>query len=696
MKAEETNFLKFLSSPKQLLIPIYQRTYSWKIKECKKLWKDIIKAGKTDTISGHFVGSVVYIERGLYQVSGLQKLLVIDGQQRLTTLSLLIRALCDHILEKNIKTDINPDRLISYYLMNDKEEGEEKFKLILTKNDKDSLIKTLQKISLTDEDSIRIKENYDYFREEISKEDIDVVYKGLGKLIIIDVSLDREKDDPQLIFESLNSTGLELTQADLIRNYLLMGLETGEQKKIYENYWYPMEKSFGHTENSDLFDRFMRDYLTIKLNRIPTRREIYSEFKNYSLKFEDITEFVKEINELSKYYVNIALDKEPDQDIKRIFSDINDLKVDVSYPFILNVYQDYVNQKISKEEFIKILEMIESYVFRRVVCGVPTNSLNKTFSTLYKKIDQDNYLESVQAIILLQDSYRRFPNDEEFKRYILTKDVYNFRSRNYLLRKLENHKRKERVDVESYTIEHIMPQNPRLSSAWKESLGKDWKEIQKEYLHTIGNLTLTGYNSELSDKPFIEKRNMEGGFKDSPIRLNRELANLESWNKEEIIKRAQEISKLAVKIWDYPKIGEEILDKYREEDEEKEKQTYTIEDQKHLQEESPMRPLFEKLRKRILNIDSSVREEPKALYIAYKASTNFVDVVPQKNALQLTLNIPFEKIKDPENKCKDIAGLGKWGNGDTRIKIIKSEELDYSLGLIKQAFDYVEGVNGGD
>ena len=686
MEAKETNFLRFLNSPKQLVIPVYQRTYSWRQKECEQLWKDIIRTGEDDDISGHFVGSIVYVERGLYQVSSLPKLLVIDGQQRLTTIALLISALCNFIKERQVHTDLNPDRLASYYLLNDKEEGEERYKLVLTQSDKDTLFKVLERRGFSDEDSIRIKENYNFFVDQVSKTDLDVIYKGISKLIIIDVSLDREKDNPQLIFESLNSTGLELTQADLIRNYILMGLEKQLQDDLYHNYWYPMEKSYG-AENSELFDRFMRDYLTIKIGRIPTIREIYSEFKKFSSN-KDIKEIVQDINEFSKYYVNIALEKEPEETIKNAFSDINELRVDVSYPFLLNLYRDYAKDKLSKEEFVDVLRLIESYVFRRAIVGVPTNSLNKTFATLYSEIDQSNFLESTKAVFILQDSYRRLPDNEEFKRELLIKDVYNFRNRNYLLRKLENYDRKEPVTVESYTIEHILPQNPDLTIEWQKELGEHWKDVQKSYLHTIGNLTLTGYNPELSDKPFKTKRDMKGGFKDSPIRLNRFLASLEKWGEQEIKNRAEEIARLSIDIWAYPNVSKELLNKYKSELKSAQ-QHYTLENYEQLKEGEPMNQLFLELRKKILNIDSSVREEPQKLYIAYKSTTNFVDIVPQKKALRLSLNIPFEKIKDPEGKCRDVSGLGKWGNGDTEVKLASGEELDYVLSLIKQAFDDV-------
>jgi len=506
--------------------------------------------------------------------------------------------------------------------------------------------------------------------------------------MLIDVSLDREKDNPQLIFESLNSTGLELTQADLVRNYILMGLETQEQENLYTDYWFPMEKTFGHAEYSDLFDRFMRDYLTIKTGKIPNIRDVYSAFKLYAQKFKSMKDLVVEINNYSKFFVNMALGKEQDAKIKEVFNDINTLKVDVSYPFLLRVYEDYEQEKISKEEFVELLKYLESYVFRRAICGIPTNSLNKTFANLYKEINVEKYLESFKAALLLKDSYRRFPHNNEFKEQLIIKDVYNFRSRNYLLRKLENHNRKELVNVESYTIEHVMPQNEKLPNGWKEELGEKWKDIYDKYLHTIGNLTLTGYNSELSDKPFKEKGNMPGGFADSPIRLNKSLADVENWNETEILKRANILVDLAIQVWTCPELTEDVLGSYKIIEEKVEKE-YTIDNHKHLAEGEPMRSLFDELRKRILNLDSSVKEEFLKLYVAYKTTTNFVDIVPQKSKLRLSLNLRFEEINDPKGICKDITDVGRWGNGDVEVSISKVEEFDYILFLIKQALDKV-------
>jgi uncharacterized protein with ParB-like and HNH nuclease domain len=687
MKADQANLLRFMNGPKQFIIPIYQRTYSWTLKECKQLWGDIIKAGKDEKISSHFLGSIVYVEKGLYQISTIPKLLLIDGQQRLTTISLLLSALTK-VLIKHPISEMTADKLKNYYLIN-RDEEEKRYKLILTKRDKESLFKIINNKEISDEDSQRIKENYEFFAEQTSINHIGDVLNGLNKLIIIDVSLDRERDNPQLIFESLNSTGLELTQADLIRNYVLMGLEKQEQDNLYNDYWSPMEKSFGYAKYSALFDRFMRDYLTIKTEKIPNIKDVYSAFKLYAQNFKDIKELVADIYKYSKHFVNIALEQEQDNGIKTVFSDINILKVDVSYPFLLQIYEDYKQERITKEEFIQILKYIESYVFRRAICGIPTNSLNKTFANLYKEIKSENYLERFKATLLLKDSYRRFPRDEEFKEQLIVKDVYNFRNRNYLLRKLENHNRKELVSVESYTIEHIMPQNENLSNEWKEELGESWKEIHEKYLHTIGNLTLTGYNPELSNKQFKVKRDMEGGFADSPIRLNQSLAKLEHWNEQEILNRARTLVDLAVQIWECPELEEEVLNNYKSIGKEKLEKIYTIEDHPHLVEGEAMRPLFEGLRKRILNLDSSVKEDILKLYIAYKTTTNFVDIVPQKSKLRLSLNMRFDEVNDPKGICKDVTDKGRWGNGDVEVGISNFEELDYIMFLIKQAFNTV-------
>lgn len=696
MKATETQFLRLLEGKKQFIIPIYQRMYSWTAKQCDQLWDDIERVAQDDSIPGHFIGSIVYIEKGLYQAVAIPQLLVIDGQQRLTTLSLLLAALGDTISTNEKDFEISRESIRDDYLFNKHGKDELKYKLLLTRSDKNTLTRILDGLEPTSPVSNRVVENYQFFKEKIEKSKIDLmkIYRGISKLLIVDISLDRQHDNAQLIFESLNSTGLELSQADLIRNFVLMGLEPKDQDSLYSDYWFPMEQSFGQTDYVKQFDRYMRDYLTVKTGAIPNINAVYDAFKTYSRLKESgsIEEIVADIYQYSKYFTRWALGKEDDRVLSDTVSDINTLKVDVAYPFLLELYDDYENERLGRAELLEILRYIESYVFRRAVCGIPTNSLNKTFATLGRELKMNNYLESFKAALLLKDSYRRFPSDDEFARELMAKDLYNFRNRNYWLRKFENYGRKERVEVEDYTIEHIMPQNENLSEQWKEDLGENWKEVHDQYLHTIGNLTLTGYNTELSDRPFLEKRDMEGGFTNSPLRLNKALATLDVWNKDEIKKRARTLSDHAKQVWSMPSVPAETLQKYRKVESQENKE-YELDEFEYF--EDGMRELFMMLRKRVLNLDPSVSITVRKYIIKFSTTTSFVDVTPKKSFLKLHLNMPYTEILDPKDMCEDASGKHHYGTGDVRVKLSDSAQLDDVMALVHQSFD-MHMDNGND
>lgn len=686
MKATSANLLSVIKGPKQFVIPIYQRTYSWQLSQCNQLFNDILRVSNEGDVHGHFLGSIVYFQESIHTVSDVPKLLVIDGQQRLTTVSLLILALANFIKDNPAELDTNATKLLNYYLLNAEEENELRYKLLLTRRDKETFINLVKEIDLGESKSLRIYENYEFFKSKINLQNVAAVYNGVLRLFIVDVALEKDKDNPQLIFESMNSTGLDLSQADLIRNYVLMGQEINLQTELYEKYWFPMEQSYGN-DYASRFDWFIRDYLSLKMNAIPKIGRVYEEFKNYVQSPKspnNIVDIVADIALYSKFYVNIVLRKEPNNVLNNLFVNISRLKVDVSYPFILAVYKDYSFDIISQEEFAEVLKLVENYVFRRAICGIPTNSLNKTFAILYKDIKSENYIESLKASFQLMDGYKRFPTDSEFEKEFVNKDVYSFRSRNYLLNKLENYKRKELVNTDEYTIEHVMPQNENLSVQWQMMLGDDWKEIQANYLHTIGNLTLTGYNSELSDRPYGDKKKMVGGFNDSPLRLNSFMKNEDVWNESNINKRGKELAAKAKEVWFAPNLDDAIIEKYITKDV-KEIAEYTIDQYEYLTDE--MFYLYEALKKRILNIDSSVKEEYKKLYIAFKSQTNFVDIVPQKSRLRLSLNMEFSDIIDPEGWCKDVANLGRWGNGDVEVSFNNLNQLDYTMYLIQQAFD---------
>jgi len=702
MKATEAKLLDFLKKSPQFVIPIYQRTYSWTEKECRQLWDDILRAGRDDDISAHFIGSVVYVEKGLYSISSQSPLLVIDGQQRLTTVSLLIAALTSAIGDGEPIEGFSARKLRNYYLLNPEEDGERHFKLILSQTDKSSLIAIIDDAPQPKEYSIRVTENFTLFKELLAsqKDNLEIVCKGIAKLMIVDISLSRDQDNPQLIFESMNSTGRELSQADLIRNYILMGLEPELQTKLYENYWRPMELAFGQEAYTTHFDAFMRHYLTVKTGDIPRVGEVYEAFKKYSrlLKVEEegVESLVSGLHSYAGHFCAMALGSEDDKRLSRAFHDLRELKVDVAYPLLLEMYHDYAEQILSKEELLKAVRTIESYVFRRAVCAIPTNSMNKTFANMGKSLKKDRYLESLEAAFLSLPSYRRFPKDEEFKREFKTKDLYNFRSRSYWLRRLENHNRKERVPVDEYTIEHIMPQcdnNPeKVPQVWRDELGDDWETVWETYRHTLGNLTLTGYNSEYSNRSFAEKCSMEGGFTQSPLRINKNIGTMGTWNKDAIEGRAAYLAAQAVSVWQAPLLDAEVLAAYRPATATT-PTSYTIDDHAHLVS-GTMRELFEVFRKEVLALDPVVTEEFLKLYVAYKAETNFVDIVPQAKRLRLSLNMAFPEIDDPKGMCRDVTGLGRWGNGDVEVGLNTFEELPYIMGLVRQAFEKQMGDDG--
>ena len=704
MKASETNLLKFLRKSPQFVIPIYQRNYSWTSAQCNQLWADVMRAGCDEHISAHFIGSIVYVERGLSTVSSQEALLVIDGQQRLTTSALLIAALAKHFETCGIPELLeafSAKKLRNYYLFNPDEEGERHFKLILSESDKDTLLAILQNTPMPAQSSSRIVENYVLFQKLIAEHEaqLEAICQGIAKLVIVDVSLDRNQDNPQLIFESMNSTGLELSQADLIRNYILMGLEPKQQTALYKTYWRPMEQAFGQAAYVLHFDAFMRHYLTAKTGEIPNVREVYVAFKAFARGFKgDTRDLVADLRAYASYYCAMALGIESEPALKQVFHDLRELKVDVAYPFLLDVYHDYQQNRLSTVEVLQVVRLVESYVFRRAICAIPTNSLNKTFASLGRTLKKDRYLESVQAAFLLLPSYRRFPSDDEFQRDIKLRDLYKFRSRSYWLRRFENHARKERVVVEDYTIEHILPQNEPLSQKWQAELGPDWQRVQQDWLHTLGNLTLSGYNSEYSNRPFAYKRDQvtdkDGnpiGFAHSPLKLNQGLAEVGQWNEAAIKTRASRLAAQATKVWSAPQLAEGVLATYQPAAL-KPGQPYGIADHMHLGS-GPMRVLFEALRKAILALDACVNEEFLKLYVAYKAETNFVDVVPQAKRLRLSLNMPFHEVDDPKGCCVNVSNVGRWGNGDVEVGLGGLDEIPYVMGLIRQSLDRQMGAS---
>ena len=702
MKATEAKLLQILQAVQQFIIPIYQRTYSWTRQECEQLWADILRTGASEAIGVHFIGSVVHIDEGLGNLAVQAPKLVIDGQQRLTTVTLLLSALADVLSalpeEQQEPFDgFSPAKIRQYYLTNPLEKGDRRFKLLLSDTDRTTLNALVEAggAPLPPEPSIRITDNHAFFLEQLRKPatDLSVVCRGISKLLVVDVALSRDQDNPQLIFESMNSTGRELSQADLIRNFVLMGQPPELQERLYGHHWRPMELAFGQEAyGGSEFSAFMRDFLTLKTGEVPRLDLVYDTFKAYARRPEvelaGIEALLAELHTIALRYARIVLGQEPDPELQQAFHDLRELKVNVVNPLLLELYGDVDAGLIDRAELLEALRLLEAYVFRRAVCAIPSNSQQKTFATFSRALRKEpsHVLPSFKAHLLSLPSYRRFPSDGEFRRDIQERNLYKFnKSCSYWLRRLENHQRKEPIAVANYTIEHILPQNPELPAAWRQALGENWKALQEEWLHRLGNLTLTGYNPELSDRPFHEKRDHQGGFAHSPLVLNQGIGQLQHWGVEEIRQRGGRLAELALQVWPAPSLSQEQLDLYWG----SAKVTnafYSLADHPQLAN-TQIRVVFDALDHSIRSLDPNVYQDVRKLYIAYKCETNFVDIIPQVRRLLLALNMPYAELDDPNGLARNVAGLRRWGNGEVELGVAMLEEVPYAVGLIRQSLE---------
>ncbi|WP_033747405.1 DUF262 and DUF1524 domain-containing protein [Helicobacter pylori] len=688
MNAGATTLLEFFkdSQNNQFVIPIYQRLYSWKKEQCEQLWDDIIKAGGNDKMNGHFIGSILYALDG--NTHSNNSLLIIDDQQRLTTITLLLIALRNHLSEEvEFLEEFSRKKIENRYLINSNKDGDKKFRLILSESDKDTLLSLIDESRRKpSEPSEKIMENFKLFEEWINKntDKLEAIFKGLEKLLIVEISLEKGKDNPQLIFESMNSKGVDLTQTDLIRNYIIMETEVEKQENFYKKYWRAMEEDF--KQNETLFNKFVRHYLTIKTGEIANKQKVYETFKNYRQeKGIEIESLLKDLQKYCGYFCQIAFKKEEDKELNKALSFLVDLEMDVVYPLLLELYSDYSDGVLSKQDFIPIIALTESYLCRRTVCGFGLNGLNKIFPSFTKKIDKKQYLKSVEKHFGSLKGKQRFPNNDEFKDLFITIDFYKLQKIKYFLERLENFDTKEPVDTQKCNIEHIMPQT--LTPEWQKDLGENFEAIHEKYLHTIGNLTLTGYNSEYSNNSFQEKRDMEKGFKQSSLKLNQSLKDLEPFGEKEIEKRASDLADWALKIWTYPKLDLETLEEYKPKKDKKEKKVYDLSSYKF----SPhSRELFDILRKEIKAFDEGITENFMKHYITYKHGTIFASIGPLKSELNLNLKMDFSELQDEikeKLKIRNVSKTGHLGVGDVEVKLETKENIPYCLDLIRQALE---------
>lgn len=560
MEAKQRQIVEFLSTNNtQFTIPVYQRNYDWEEKQCSILLRDILEVAENEKILSHFIGSIVYIHEGVYTI-GKKEFSIIDGQQRLTTITVLL-AVIYHKTKKLGNDDIG-EMIYERYLTDKHIKGNNKIKLILSGRNYEIFNKILSEkfdeIKESDTTS-NLVNNYNFFNNEIDTlETIEKVIIGIEKLIYVDIALERVKDDPQKIFESLNSTGLDLSQGDLIRNFILMNLKREEQNRIYEEYWIPIEEYTKVKKGNKykiLISEFIRDFLTLEFGKIPNQAKVFEEFKNnYEyVNFRKLEEELKKIRNFSAIYsIILNPENEKDLEIRNQFKYLKALDQSVINPFLMGVYKDYTDDKIDKTILIQVMELIQNYILRRYICGEPTNALNKIFMNLYSKIDYEDYYNSIEIYILKQ----KFPDDKTLREELKIKPLYKDRDKLlYIFERLENYGHNELVDVysENISIEHIFPQKP--DKSWQKLLSDTEYIKMLELKDTISNLTLTGSNSNLGNKVFLEKRDMPvKGYKDSKLYLNKWLGEQSEWNINKMDERFNEIFNSIINIWKSPAI----------------------------------------------------------------------------------------------------------------------------------------------
>lgn len=530
MKGDAQPLIKFFDgSDKRFIIPLYQRNYDWKEENCEQLFSDLLNLHERNRKS-HFFGSIVSSIQ-----PGTEDRYIIDGQQRITTVSLLLIAMVNAKKEGLIEAVDSKlvEKIFKRYLVDEYQEDERKVKLKPIKKDMEAFDALLYKSREQYIKESNVTRNYDFFYDKVIRSGltIDELFETIKKLEVINIRLD-VADDPQLIFESLNSTGLDLSEADKIRNYLLMSLSPTEQDYLYNRFWNPIEVFTKYDPSS-----FVRDYLTMKQGKIGRIDKIYFIFKEYA-EGNNMTRagLLEDMHHYAEIYSQIDNAKAGTDKLNQKLSQLRRLDSTIAYPFFMAFFDYASKNDLPENEICKVIDVIESYWARRIICNLPSNALNKVFATLHRDVlnhidkvvsgNKPAYIDVLIYILLKKGRSSIFPSDEDVKTDFATRQVYKIpvNARMFILERLENRDNNERHDVikglseKKISIEHIMPQT--LSDKWKKDLGPEWERIHQTYLHTMANLTLTAYNSQYSNLTFLEKRDMEKGFKESAFRLN--------------------------------------------------------------------------------------------------------------------------------------------------------------------------------
>ena len=693
MQAINNPFVALINGNKQFIIPAFQRDYSWTTEHCRQMWSDIIHVSDGEG-RDHFMGSFVYVAGRIGAV--FNSWLVIDGQQRLTTLTLLLIALRDHIRETNWDClEPTPEQIDAYFLRNEHELGDNSYKLALRRHDNETLWSLIdgKDVSEIANSSDLIIEAYNCFRELLNSSEVspDEVYRGVAQLKVVDVMLHRPQDNPQRVFESLNSTGVDLTQSDLIRNYLLMGLEETEQTRMYDDYWSKIETLF-RTSGSDP-DMFLRDYIALRQRTTTQARadHIYSEFKDFRRESatEPLEDLLENMVRFARYFVSFWRPEQVDsQALATAMRQVRSLG-SAQAVLVMRLYECYENRTLSLDNFIQALNLISSYLVRRSVLNMQTRGYWSVFARIAHSISDESPLESFQ-VALARQSYR-FPSDNEFATGLRERDLYGLRICFHILAQLENSGQKEPSPVNEYSIEHILPQSVENVKEWKCMLGDNWEEVHQTWLHRLGNLTLTAYNSSYSNRPFHEKKTIKGGFEQSAVRLNEYVRKQTQWTAAQMEKRGQILASRAVSIWPNHNADEKLIlaDELRElraRSAERSPDNLTMRDS--------VRELLYAIRDAMRELGESIEivERRSLCYYDANSGSFFAETLPMARYVRVLLPIDFDEIDDPEGVAGDVNAWKFLPNAAHRdcgvyIDIWEKHRISTVVGMIRQAFN---------
>ena len=694
MQATKNTLFQILNGNQQFIIPVFQRDYSWETEQCRQMWSDVVVTGNGD-VGSHFLGSFVYVEGNA--TPAFSSWLVIDGQQRLTTLTLLLIALRDHIELENWKgADPSPERINDFFLKNSLESGDRHYKLSLRRHDNATLRALLDgKDPLgVDDYSELIIDAYQFFRDLLKSPNADpfVVYNGVASLSIVDVKLERHVDNPQLVFESLNSTGVDLSQSDLIRNYLLMGLQEDAQTELYNELWSKIENDFRRA--SSVPDTFLRDYIALKQKTTTQTRSdrVYLEFKKFWQPSDvaETRELLEDMARFSSYYVSLLRPSMvQDKELIGPLSALRSGGVGITHAtLVMRLFNCMEQGTLSWPEFTQALELIKSYLIRRAVLGLQTRNYWTTFARMAHTINEASPLESLKVAFARQGFNNRFPSDDEFQAAIQEDALYRLRVCFHVLSSLENAGQKEPSPTDDYSIEHIMPQSIGDVPEWKNMLGDNWEEIHETWLHRLGNLTLTAYNSEYSNRPFEVKQSIEGGFNDSAVRLNKYVREQTSWTVKEMSERGKQLAERAVDIWPYHAADEELV---------------LNEEIQELRSKAAVRGIESlKMRPHVFQLLATVQAaitgttelieiiENKSLCFYDYSASFFAELLPMAHYVRLLIPVDFDDIEDdPDGLAGDVTAWKFLPNVTHRdcgvfIDISEEAQITGAIRLIRQ------------